>query len=88
MSKTRTGEYASAVFYYDRASRSWWAYAVDSNGDQIGEATFSHNRDGVRNTLCTSMLDRVAYMSRDNDEWTHATSWCRRAMQRGIVWNR
>jgi hypothetical protein len=30
--------------YYDRASRSWWAYVTDGNGYQMGDAVARANR--------------------------------------------
>jgi hypothetical protein len=33
--------------YYDRASRSWWAFYADREGYQIGDAWFGFTRDEV-----------------------------------------
>lgn len=31
--------------YYDRSSKSWWAYRLDPEGNQIGDAVHGETRD-------------------------------------------
>lgn len=33
--------------YFDRATRSWWAYYADGEGNQIAPAWFGFTRDEV-----------------------------------------
>lgn len=33
------------VIYYDRPTRSWWAYWTDAEGNQLGDAVFAHDND-------------------------------------------
>lgn len=33
--------------YYDRASRSWWGYWMNKEGDQLADALFAHQRDDL-----------------------------------------
>jgi hypothetical protein len=40
--------FVSMVAYYDRDTRSWWAYYLDARtGDQLGDAWFGATRDEV-----------------------------------------
>jgi hypothetical protein len=39
--------FVQIVVYYERGSRSWWAYYIDAAGNQIGEAWYGSTRDEV-----------------------------------------
>lgn len=32
-------------FYYDRATRSWWAFMTDNKGYQRGDAVFAYSKE-------------------------------------------
>lgn len=35
------------VYYYDRPSRSWWAFETDAEGNQVGDAFFDFRREWI-----------------------------------------
>ena len=32
-------------FYYDRLTRSWWAFMTDNKGNQRGDAVYAHSKE-------------------------------------------
>lgn len=44
----------SWFIYYDRASRAWWAYDQDADGNQVGDAIFEFTRPEIERRIDTA----------------------------------
>jgi phage terminase large subunit-like protein len=44
--------------YYDRATRAWWAYEIDAEGNQIGDAVSAYTREECKEAAASEASAR------------------------------
>lgn len=73
---------ALADVYHSREHRAWYAYAMDRNGNQIGDAAHSYTKDGAQRELAEAMLARFK-----SDPSLEEAEWLATAIAVGVDWN-